>query len=261
MKVLLEIRYTGENYHGWQAQRNASTVQKAVQNTAEEMLGDRCAVTGCSRTDAGVHAKRFFCTLDCPALDRFPLDKLPAAMNALLPPDIAAVSCRAVDGDFHPRYSALGKEYEYLIYNGQVRDPFFEGRAWMLPGRPLDCAKMQEEADKLVGRHDFTSFCAAGGKIVDKTRTVYDCRVCREGDLVRVTISADGFLYNMVRIIVGTLADCAAGRCGDCTEILAARERKCAGRTAPAHGLYLKRVFYDANELPENAGKTKEDPA
>ena len=249
MKVLLEIRFTGENYHGWQAQKNALTVQKTLQNAAEELLGEKCAVTGCSRTDAGVHARRFFCTLDCPALDRFPLDKLPTAMNALLPPDVAALSCRAVDGDFHPRYDALGKEYEYLIYNGQVRDPFYEGRAWMLPGRPLDCAKMEEEAGKLVGRHDFSSFCAAGGKIVDKTRTVYACSVRREGDLIAVKVSADGFLYNMVRIIVGTLCDCALGSKEDCAAILAARDRKFAGRTAPAHGLYLNRVFYDANEL------------
>ena len=250
MKVLLELSYLGDNYHGWQAQKNAPTVQKALQAKAEELLGEKCAVTGCSRTDAGVHAKRFFCTLESGALDRFPTEKLPAALNALLPPDIAAKSARPVGEDFHPRYDAKGKEYEYLIYNGNMRDPFYEGRAWMLPGRPVDLEKMRGEAKKLVGRHDFTSFCASGGKIVDKTRTVYDCSARRQGDLIVVTVSADGFLYNMVRIIVGTLYDCASGIKEDCAEILEGKNRKLAGRTAPAHGLYLNRVFYETKDIP-----------
>ena len=250
MKVLLEISYLGDNYHGWQTQKNAPTVQKALQQQAEELLGGKCAVTGCSRTDAGVHARQFFCTLESSALDRFPTEKLPAALNALLPPDIAAKSARKVDAEFHPRYSAKGKEYEYLIYNGSVRDPFFEGRAWMLPGRPIDVEKMQNEAKKLIGTQDFSSFCAAGGKIVDKTRTVYGCSVRREGDLIAVRISADGFLYNMVRIIAGTLYDCATGAREDCAAILEGKNRKLAGRTAPAQGLYLNRVFYDERELP-----------
>ena len=248
MKLLLELRFDGRNYHGWQVQKNAPSVQKTLQNAAEELLKRGVKVTGCSRTDAGVHALSYFCTLESTALDGFPADKLPAALNVLLPGDVAVKRAAAVNKEFHPRYDALAKEYIYRIYNGPVRDPFLDGRVWMLPGRRIDEEKMNDGAKALIGVHDFTSFCAAGGKIEDKTREVYACEVKRQGDEVLLRISADGFLYNMVRIVAGTLYDCAAGRKEDVRSILGARDRARAGRTAPPQGLYLNRVLYEGPE-------------
>ena len=249
MKVLLTISFLGAAYHGWQVQKNAPSVQKCVQTAAETLLSSPCAVTGCSRTDAGVHALRYFCTLKSAALDRFPLDKLPTALNRHLPDDVSALSARQVEDSFHPRYDALAKEYEYLFYVGEQRDPFACGRACMIPGRAPDLTRMAAEAEKLVGTHDFSSFCASGGKIEDKTRSVYYCRVSRDGNYVKLNICADGFLYNMVRIIAGTLLEAALGKDTDVRAILDARKRSAAGRTAPPEGLYLKRVFYNEEEL------------
>lgn len=251
MKILLELGYLGSNYHGWQVQKNAPTVQKTVCEKAEMLLGCPVAVTGCSRTDAGVHAKQFFCTIEGEGFEGFPLDRLPRALNLLLPDDISAKSARRVADDFHPRYSAVGKEYEYLIYTGRERDPFLEGRAWMLPGRNANAEKMDLLSKSLIGTHDFSSFCASGGKVTDKVRTVFDCTVKKEGDLIRLTVSANGFLYNMVRIIAGTLYDLSTPpkkgedrEKSDLAAILEKRDRAFAGQTAPPEGLYLNRVFY-----------------
>ena len=255
MKVLVELRFCGGAYHGWQAQDNAPTVQRTVTEAAERLLGSACAVTGCSRTDAGVHAKQFFCTFDSAALDAFPLDRLPTALNTLLPDDVSAVSARRVDDGFHARYGACAKEYIYRIYCGKTRDALEAGRVWMLPGRTPDEKKMDEAAGRLAGRHDFSSFCAAGGKVEDKTRCVYYCRVEKEGDVLTLRICADGFLYNMVRIIAGTLYEIGAGRPLDVDAILAARSRAAAGMTAPPEGLYLNRVFYTPREVEEAAAR------
>lgn len=252
MKVLTELRYIGTAYHGWQAQNNAPSIQKAVQNAAEAMLSAPIAVTGCSRTDAGVHAKQYFCTLESEALAALPESKLPTALNSFLPDDVSAVSARRVDDDFHPRYSAKAKEYEYLIYVGKERDALLAKRVWMMPGRTPDVEMMKRGAKSLCGTHDFSSFCAAGGKVTDKVRTVSYCTVTKENDLIKIKICADGFLYNMVRIIAGTLFECGCGRDGmDVSQILEKRDRAFAGRTAPPDGLYLSRVFY--GDVPEDA--------
>lgn len=250
MKILLELRFLGSAYHGWQVQRAAPSVQKTLQSAAETLLGVSCAVTGCSRTDAGVHARQYFCTLECSAPGVPPLQRLPTALNALLPPDIAVIAAREVPDDFHPRYAAKAKEYEYLIDTAPLRDAFLANRAWAL-GQTPDLTLMQREAMALCGTHDFTSFCASGGKIQDKTRTVYFCTVRKKDDLISLRVCANGFLYNMVRIIAGTLVECGLGRKKDCAEILAAHNRSKAGRTAPAHGLYLDRVYYSEEELNE----------
>ena len=243
-KALVKLSYLGSHYHGWQAQKNAPSVQKTLQNAAEKLFLMPCAVTGCSRTDAGVHAKTFYCTFECGRLETFPIDRIPSAINLLLPEDISVKEAIPVSDDFHPRYSAKGKEYEYLIYIGGQRDPFYEGRVWMMPGRTLNTEMMQKEAGKLIGQHDFSSFCAAGSKIENKVRTVYSCEVIKEDDLMKVRISADGFLYNMVRIIAGTLYECGAGEAYDLSAVLNACARASAGRTAPPEGLYLTKVFY-----------------
>ena len=245
MKILLQIAYLGREFHGWQVQPGCRTVQGVLQQTYDSLCGMPCAITGCSRTDAGVHARQFFCTAETAESPSIPPERLPYALNRELPPDLAVHSARAVEDSFHPRYSAQGKEYEYLIRNTPQRDPFFEGFAWHYP-RPLALSAMQKGADLLVGRHDFSSFCAAAADVQDKVRTVKYCRLEREGDTVKIRVAADVFLYNMVRILVGTLVEIAEGKYSpeDVEAILAAKDRNCAGRTAPGEGLYLNRVFY-----------------
>ena len=245
MKLLLKITYDGGAFHGWQVQQNAVTVQQTMQDALEALCGRRLPVTGCSRTDAGVHAREFYCTTPAERLSASPLQQLPKAINARLPQGVAVLSATCVDDSFHPRYSCSSKEYIYEIHTGAYRDPLSVGRAWQLC-RPLDLGAMNEAAPLLCGRHDFTSFCAAGSSVIDKVRTVYELRFT-EQERVQMRVRADGFLYNMVRIMVGTLVQIGLGACppSEAGRILAAKDRACAGMTAPACGLYLNRVFYD----------------
>lgn len=242
---LLTLRFDGSAYHGWQVQENAVTVQETLQNAVERILGKRCPVTGCSRTDAGVHALGFCCCLR--AETGLSPERLQTALNAVLPRDIAVCGCREVPEAFHPRYDCKKKTYQYLVWNGKTRHPFYEGRAYFYP-YGLDAPFLHAQAQDFCGTHDFSTFCAANGSVEDKVRTVYAFSVAREGDLVRFTVTGDGFLYNMVRIMVGTLLDIQAGRlsAGTISDILAAGDRSRAGVTAPAQGLYLVRAEYDA---------------
>lgn len=242
-RLLLTLRFDGSRYHGWQVQPNGVTVQQALQDAVEAVTGVRAGVTGCSRTDAGVHAEMFCCTFDTDCA--VPAARVPAALNASLPRDIAVYDCREVAADFHPRYAAMGKRYVYRIWNAPQRNPFLEGRALHWRDR-LDEPALTRQAADFLGRHDFTAFCAAGSAVEDRVRTVRAARVDRQGEQVVFTVEADGFLYNMVRIMAGTLLDIAAGRLppGCIPALLAGRDRTAAGRTAPAHGLYLQRVWY-----------------
>ena len=243
MKLLLELSYCGSAYHGWQVQGDAPTVQKTLQDACETLFGQRPPVTGCSRTDSGVHAKQFFCTAE--GKFSVPTDRVPAALNALLPEDIAVLSAREVSPDFHARYSCTGKEYLYDICVCRHRDPLTVGRAWQYC-RPLDVAAMNEGAGYLCGKQDFASFCAAGSSVSDTVRTVRSLAIEQKGEHLLVRISADGFLYNMVRIIVGTLVEVGRGAMPpeQVEQILRAADRSTAGPTAPACGLYLNQVFY-----------------
>lgn len=243
--MLLEIRYCGKEFHGWQVQPGCRTVQQTLQDALEALIEQPCGVTGCSRTDSGVHAEQFFCTVQTPDPVRIPFDKLPVAVNALLPGDLAVLLAKPADEQFHPRYAAKGKRYEYRILNRTLPDPFLDGLVFHYP-RPLDLKRMNDAARYLVGRHDFTAFCAAASDVRDKVRTLTDCSLRREGDLVILTVEGDGFLYNMVRIIAGTLIGVAEGRYApeDIPGMLASLDRSASGTTAPAEGLYLCRVFY-----------------
>ena len=242
-RLLITLRYDGTRYHGWQVQKNALTVQQVFQDAVERVTGMRSDVTGCSRTDAGVHADMFCCVFDTDSPLRG--ERMASALNAWLPADIAVYGCREVAADFHPRYDARGKRYCYRIWNAPQRNPFWLGRAHHLR-RPLDTGRMAQEAAAFLGAHDFAAFCAAGSTVEDTVRTVTVCGAERDGDLVTVTVEADGFLYNMVRIMVGTLLAIEGGRlpAGAIPSILAGRNREAAGATAPACGLYLDRVFY-----------------
>ncbi len=242
--LLLTIAYDGSRYHGWQIQENALTVQEAFQKAMFSVTGLSEDIKACSRTDTGVHAREFCVSLKTES--PIPPERITAALNHYLPRDIAVKSCREVPMEFHARYSCKGKEYVYEIWNHPVRDPFREGRAlhyWY----PIDERLLDRAAEAYLGKHDFSSFCTLDSREKgDLTRTVTQSRVERREDLVTFTVAADGFLYNMVRIMVGTLLRVQQGKfCPeDIPGILAAKNRRAAGPTAPACGLYLNRVFY-----------------
>ncbi len=256
MKLLLKISYRGENYAGYQFQPDKKTVQGTLTQAFSAALEFPVTVTGCSRTDAGVHALGFVCAVEPRENEKkavkwlsVPVGKFHRAARRYLPCDVSIVGESTADEDFHPRYSVKSKTYVYRMYDSLAVDPFEENRAWHL-SRPVTddgILKMNACAQELVGRHDFTSFMTAGSKITDACREVYSVSVERKDGIILFRIRADGFLYNMVRIIAGTLVDCAAGLYspGDITKILGACDRAGAGRTAPPDGLYLKEADYD----------------
>ncbi len=245
--LLLTISYDGRPFHGWQIQHNAYTVQACLQEALAAVLGAAPPIKGCSRTDTGVHARRFCVSLVTES--SIGCERLVMALNAHLPQSVAALSCREVPEDFHARYSALGKQYSYEIWNSPRRNPFLCGLATHYPHR-LDEASMRENGRALLGVHDFASFCAAGSTVEDTVRTVTHFDVLRQEDMVRIVIAADGFLYNMVRIIAGTLIDMERGKRepGSIGRIIEAKSREAAGFTAPPEGLYLEQVFYNLDD-------------
>ncbi len=244
VKYLLTISYDGRNYCGYQKQKNGVSVQEKLTDAATALFGAGVKITGCSRTDSGVHAVRFKATLESKNAKIKP-EKLPQAMNAHLPDDISVRDASEADTDFHPRYSVKEKEYRYIICNSSTRDPFTFGRAYFFP-KKLDAERMNEASQFLVGKHDFRAFMAAGSKIEDTVREIYSCAVTRDGDTVTVSVRGNGFLYNMVRIIVGTLIAVSEGKIStdDISKIIESKDRKNAGSTAPAEGLYLYDVRY-----------------
>lgn len=251
-KLLIAVRYVGTNYCGYQVQPNGPTVQAALNAAAEALFGYPCDIVGCSRTDSGVHAECFCATVARKGSDiletSVPIDKIPRALCRHLPPDIAVWTARWVPETFHARYDVLEKEYAYRIHNRHERDPFLEGRAWHYPC-PIGDAQldaMRQAAARYVGTHDFAAFMAHGSSVSTTVRTVTRASVEREGSTITFRVAADGFLYNMVRIMTGTLIAVAEGKLtpDDIDVILAARDRTRAGITAPACGLYLSRVVY-----------------
>ena len=241
--VRLTLQYVGTHFHGWQVQPNAITIQETLQNAIEQVTGARSDVTGCSRTDAGVHANRFYCTTVAPC--RLSNDKFVQALNAVLPDEISVIDCMDIADDFHPRYSAQGKRYVYQIWNGSVRNPFVKDTALHVRAK-LNENAMNETAKLFLGTHDFSAFCSAGSSVQDKVRTIRRSEVKRDGDFVTYTVEADGFLYNMVRILVGTILDVEYGRLSAdaVRQALENGDRSLAGVTAPAHGLFLDEVWY-----------------
>lgn len=242
-KILLTLSYDGTDYHGWQVQPNAVTVQETLQTALEKLLKCRTDVTGCSRTDAGVHAKDFRCHLECD--DSLPDSVFLRGLNSLLPDDIAVTNCETVSPDFHARYNAKGKTYVYNILNSNIKDPFLSRYVWQIE-RPLNIDKMNAFCERIIGKHDFFAFSSSGRSVADTVRTVSECFVERNGDLVSLKITGDGFLYNMVRIITGTAVDVSDGRldefCAD--KAFDTKNRDDVGITAPSKGLILEKVFY-----------------
>lgn len=249
----MTLAYRGTAYHGWQVQQNALSVCTVFQDGVEKVLGRRYEVKGCSRTDAGVHANGFVLSLRLPgeAPPAIPCPALQKALNNCLPRDIAVLDCQDAPEDFHPRYDCTAKRYLYKIWNSPVKNPFLEDLALQYR-RPIDLEPANAAAARFLGRHDFTALCAAGGAVEDKVRTITQCALRREGELVILSVTGDGFLYNMVRILAGTILEVCSGRLTpqDIPVLLEAKDRAKAGPTLPPHGLYLDRVFYPGDEIP-----------
>lgn len=244
-RFLLTIKYDGSNYCGWQVQPNAVSVQSTIQKALIDLTGEsELCVTGCSRTDSGVHANMFCLHFD--SMCNIPAERIPFALNMRLPNDIVVFGCREVADDFHARYSSIGKTYVYKIYNSQFPDPF-KYKYFLTVNRHIDESVLDKAAKCFIGTHDFKGFCSAGSSVVDTVKTVSQCDVKRVNDDVFVSITADGFLYNMVRIIVGTLLEINEGKINPCelTKIISSCDRNLAGYTVKAHGLYLEKVHYD----------------
>lgn len=235
--------YRGTNYHGFQKQANAVTVQEVLERAVSEVLNERANIIGCSRTDTGVHANQFCFNVKTESSIR--TLGFCRGVNGELPDDISILSCEDVPLDFHARFNCKGKEYIYKIHCRESKDPFTADLAYHYR-RKFDIEKAKRAASYLVGTHDFTSFCADSTNVSTTVRTIYSLEIENNGDSVIMLVKGDGFLYNMIRIIAGTLMDVNEGRISadDIPDILAAKNRLKAGRTAMAHGLYLNRVFY-----------------
>lgn len=242
------LQYDGTRYHGWQRQQNAITVAQLVEEAIGQITAQQVPVTGCSRTDAGVHALEYVCNfrVDCSV----PVERLHLALNTKLPPDIRVLSCHPVEEDFHARFSVLRKTYEYQVDTAAVASPFLQPYSYHFP-YPLQVEDMQAAAAHIVGTHDFSAFMAMGSDQTTTVRRVEHLTVRREGRLLGVTITADAYLYNMVRIIAGTLLYVGCGKIapGDIPHIIQAGDRTLAGITAPPQGLFLKRAEYAPCDL------------
>ncbi|MDL2323647.1 tRNA pseudouridine(38-40) synthase TruA [Ruminococcaceae bacterium OttesenSCG-928-A16] len=247
---LLTLAFNGAAYHGFQVQQNALSVCTVLQNAMQKVLHARPDVKGCSRTDAGVHATEYCVSFKSDTA--IPPHKLPLAFNSHLPKDIRVKSARQVPQGFHARYSASGKQYRYVFLSSSVDDPLAPGLYYRVaPG--LNAAEMNKAGKLLVGKHNFASFMSAGSDIEDTVRTVHNLTVTPEGERVFVDIAADGFLYNMVRIIAGTLLKVGNGRlpATQVQAVLQAQNRAAAGETMPAKGLFLSKVFYPPSAFEE----------
>lgn len=242
-RVKLIVAYDGTNYCGWQIQINGITVEEVLNKTISELVGEPIAVIGASRTDSGVHAMGNVAVFDTKS--RIPAEKMSFALNQRLPEDIRIQESCEVPLDWHPRYCDTRKTYEYRILNRRFAIPTERLYSHFFY-YPLDVEKMQQAADYLVGEHDFKSFCSTRTQVENTVRTIYFLRVIKEGDMIRIQINGNGFLYNMVRIIVGTLLKVGTGMYPPehVKEILEAKDRRLAGPKAEARGLTLMEIEY-----------------
>ena len=247
-KLRITMAYRGTHYHGYQRQNNGITVQEVVERCAGKILNEPVTIHGCSRTDAGVHANCFVFHVETGSSIR-PQGFI-RGVNGELPDDISILTCEEAEPDFHARFSCKGKEYLYLLHCSESKDPFTTDLACHYR-RKLRTDFVTEAAQQFVGTHDFRALCTNCAEIANTVRTVYGFTVEKDGDKVRMLVKGDGFLYNMVRIMIGTLLDVNEGKIAPdaIPQILASGKRVNAGRTAPAHGLYLNRVFYDEASL------------
>lgn len=262
MRVKLVVAYDGTNYCGWQVQPNGITIEEVLNQHLSTLLGESITVIGASRTDAGVHSMGNVAVFDTHT--RMPAEKISYALNQRLPEDIVVQESVQVSEDFHPRFSQSVKIYEYRILNRKFRLPLERNTSYFYH-HPLDVEKMQLAAEYLIGEHDFSSFSSVHAQTNSFVRTIYSLDVTKEQDLIRIRVSGNGFLYNMVRIIAGTLIQVGAGRIlpEQMKDILQGKNRGLAGPTAPAQGLTMLGIVYRQTENPsffegqEMAGKEK----
>lgn len=242
--IALCLRYDGSRYHGWQVQKTEISVAETVEQAIEKVCGERVRVTGCGRTDAGVHALRYCANFRSET--GIPLDRLPLALNARLPGDIAVLEAVEAPEAFNSISSCIKKEYIYKIQNSAIRDPFLQSRVCFYP-QQLDMELMRRAARAFEGTHDFKAVRSVGTQTKTTVRTVYWCRAEKEGDIITVSICANGFLYNMCRAMVGTMIYASYGKLlpEDIPALLARGDRRLTGPTMPPQGLYLNRVWYD----------------
>jgi len=241
--IKLTIEYDGTNYHGWQIQDNAITVQQVIQEAVSKLTGEKCELIGSSRTDVGVHALGMAANFK--TCSTIPGDRFSFALNNLLPNDIVIKKSEEVSPDFHARFSCTGKKYRYLIYNSPTPSALLRNRAFYVP-KALCVEDMRKAAEYFLGEHDFSAFAAAGGSTKTFVRKISSVSLDKRDDCIQFEITGNGFLYNMVRIIAGTLVDVGMGKISPdaIPKIIESGNRKMAGRTAPAHGLYLVEVYY-----------------
>ncbi len=240
----LIVAYDGTNYNGFARQPNGTTIVETLEEAVEKIVQHKVYILGAGRTDTGVHAKGQCCIFDSDT--KIPVERLAKAINSKLPMDIAVQSVEQVNEDFHPRFGAKRKTYRYQILNSKQRDPFAYKYALMYPYE-VDLEKMKAAAEKMVGTHDFKCFCAAKTDVKDTVRTIYDIHIYQQEDLITVDICGNGFLYNMVRIIIGTLIKVNEGKLSpsDITKIIESKDRNLAGPTAPPQGLTMLKIIYE----------------
>jgi tRNA pseudouridine38-40 synthase len=239
--TLLWLRFDGRDFHGWQIQKEYASVCGTLKAAIEKTLGRTVTLHGCGRTDAGVHAETYAANFrgEC----RIPLDRLPHALNARLPRSIAVLSAARVPDGFHAINSCIEKEYTYRLYTSPIRDPLREGRAYHYPC-PLDLPLMQRAAKDFTGRNDFACVRTMGTPVKSTVRNLLAFDVARDGDMVSMTMRADGFLYNMARALAGTLLWVSEGKISDIPALIANGNRSAAGPVLPACGLYMTGVVY-----------------
>ena len=246
--IALKLMYVGTAYHGWQVQKNAVSVAETLEKALSTVVCHPVKCTGAGRTDAGVHAEVYVANFR--TTSRIPCDRIPLAVNTRLPDDIVVVKATQVPDAFNAIGSCRKKEYTYRIYNSRLGNAFYVNRAWFYP-RHLDEAVMQRAADCFVGTHDFSAVRAVGTEVRSPVRTVYYFDISRTGDLIECRVCANGFLYNMVRAMVGTCVYAAEGKFApeEVSAILESKNRTAAGPTVPPGGLYMTKLWYDEDVL------------
>ncbi len=246
--LLFKISFEGSRFHGWQQQENAITVQGELKKAFYRLTGENVNLIGCSRTDAGVHANEYFFNVKTDST--IPVQNFPAALSsAKLPGEISVIDCREVADDFNARFNSVKKEYIYVFENTEKPSPFSYKRACHYK-YPMNEKLMNNAAAEFIGTYDFSSFCASGAQVLSKVRTIYSASVERQGSNVIFKVCGNGFLYNMVRIMAGTLVYVNEGKLSvsDITQIIDKKDRTSAGKTAIPDGLYLNKVYFSGDD-------------